>query len=241
MQGFFAIFRAWGMILGSEWLNFVIMLFKRKNRPDLWQSMRQLLWPTMGWVRVLHYYRLRVIRMSNPTHSIAANMAGSAAMSFTPFFGLHIFGGMGIGWILGGGFNFLAATVGSLLGNPWTTPFMMYSSYRIGDWVLRVSGLRETVHHVEISPEFMEQHGENIIQRIITGYHETGNLIDYIINSTWDIFVPTAVGGLITVIVTTPIFYYIFYYLIETAQKARRNRIKNKYAAKNSAKEQNKT
>lgn len=88
------------------------------------------------------YYRHRIVRMSSTAESIAVNMAGGSAMSFTPFFGIHIFGAMGFAWLIGMRMNIIAATVGTFVGNPWTFPFLMYSSYWVGTQVLDLLGFQ---------------------------------------------------------------------------------------------------
>lgn len=198
-------------------------MFKRKKPLDFWQTMRQALWPAMGWLRLLHYYRLRVIRLSSTTHNIAANLASGAAISFTPFFGFHILGSMGFSWLIGAGMNLIAATVGTFVGNPWTFPFLFFISYMVGKWVLDITGVITVP--VDISPQMLEQRGETILEKLVTT-QEGESLFQHFINNTWDIFLPTAVGGTIMMLVSWPVYYYIFYYMVQTAQKARRLRMK---------------
>ena len=167
----------------------------------------------MGWLRVLKFYRARVIRLASPAHTIAANMAGGAAMSFTPFFGLHIFGAMGFAWAIGAGMNLVAAVVGSFFGNPWTFPLLFYTSNRVGKWVLDMVGYTDKIMHIEAG--FVEAHADK--------FHE------FLFNNFWEVFFPTAVGGIVMAIITWPIFYYIFFYMVRGAQEARRMRIRRKH------------
>lgn len=201
-------------------------MFKRKNPLDWWQTIRQAVWPRMGWWRVLHYYRLRVIRLSNPAHNIAANMACGAAMSFTPFFGIHILGAMAISWMIGAGANVIASTVGTFMGNPWTFPFLLFTSYRVGKWLLDVTGV--ITPPVDVSPELLEQRGNDIIEKLMAEQSEHESMIQHFMNNTWDIFLPTAVGGTIMALITWPFFYYIFYFIVRGAQRARKLRMSRK-------------
>lgn len=188
------------------------VMFKRKNPLTFLQKLRQTLWPRMGWLRVLKFYRARIVRLASPTRTIAANLAAGAAMSFTPFFGIHIFGAMAIAWLLGAGVNVIAAVVGTFVGNPWTFPFLLYSSNRVGGWVLQKTGLMDRIMHVD--PDFVEKHGDG--------------LWAFLTQNFYDVFVPTAVGGTLLAILSYPVYYYVFYYTVRGAQRARRLRMKLK-------------
>ena len=54
--------------------------------------------------------------------------------SFTPLVGLHIVLGCLMALIVRG--NFLAVAVGTLVGNPWTFPFMWLAGYELGKLML---------------------------------------------------------------------------------------------------------
>ena len=76
----------------------------------------------------------RVKRLPGSPYSIAAGFACGAAVSFTPFIGLHFIFGALIAWLIGG--NLLASALGTTVGNPWTFPFIWALIYRIGGWML---------------------------------------------------------------------------------------------------------
>lgn len=197
------------------------MYFKRRVLRTKMQNIREALWPSMGWWRLLKYYRARIVRLSSPAHSIAVNLAGGAAMSFTPFFGAHIFTALGFAWLTGAGMNVVAAMVGTFVGNPWTFPFLLYSSYRVGKWLLQYSGAMD--FDVHLDSNFVEDHADG--------------LWDFLVTNFYDVFVPTALGGTILAILSFPIYYYTFFYLVRGAQRARKLRMKRKQmrAFKNAA------
>lgn len=93
-----------------------------------------MLWPRTGWRRFFVYYLKRLVRLSGTPHNIAAGVACGAAISFTPFVGLHVLLGLLLALIVRG--NFLAVVVGTLVGNPWTFPFMWWASYEVGQFLL---------------------------------------------------------------------------------------------------------
>ncbi|MFC7332972.1 DUF2062 domain-containing protein [Rhodocista pekingensis] len=105
-------------------------MFKRRHKFTLRQRVRDFLWPRMGWRRALLYLGHRVGRLPGPPHRIAAGFASGAAVSMTPFVGLHFLLGFGLAWLLRG--SMLAAAIGTAVGNPWTFPAIWYVSYRIG-------------------------------------------------------------------------------------------------------------
>lgn len=92
------------------------------------------MWPRTGWRRFGVYYLKRLIRLSGTPHNIAAGVACGAAISFTPLVGLHIVLGAALALIVRG--NFLAVVAGTLVGNPWTFPFIWVASYEVGQFLL---------------------------------------------------------------------------------------------------------
>lgn len=88
----------------------------------------------MGWRRLAVYLLKRLTRLAGTPHSIACGFACGAAISFTPFVGLHIALSMLLAWILRG--HLIAAVVGTVVGNPWTFPFIWLATYKVGQMTL---------------------------------------------------------------------------------------------------------
>jgi len=187
-------------------------MFKRRTPLNFIQNARQILWPKMGWWRLLKYYRVRIIRLSSTAESIAINLAGGSAMSFTPFFGIHVFTALGFAWLIGARMNVVAAMVGTFIGNPWTFPFLLYSSYRVGGWFLNIFG--DHTSSPNFNPNTVEEQSEN--------------LLSYFWDNFTEIFVPTAIGGTLLAIASFPLYYMLYVYLVRGAQRARKLRIKKK-------------
>jgi hypothetical protein len=80
------------------------------------------------------YVVKRVTRLSGTPHSIAAGAACGVAMSFTPFVGLHLVSALLLCLLFRG--NYLAAGAGTLVGNPWTMPFILVVTYQLGHVLL---------------------------------------------------------------------------------------------------------
>jgi len=191
-------------------------MFQRRTPLTKSQSILYALWPQMGWWRLLKYYRACIVRMSSSAESIAVNLAGGSAMSFTPFFGIHVFSAMGFAWLIGVRMNLVAAMVGTFVGNPWTFPFLFTASYFMGSWVMDLFGFYQDTG-LTINPDIVEQQGENILSHIWQNFTE--------------LFVPTAIGGTIMAIISYPFYYLLYLYMVRGAQRARKLRMKKRQRA----------
>ena len=109
-------------------------MFRRRHPRPLWKRLRGWIWPHIGWRRAGAYVVARVKRMPGTPHSIAAGFACGTAISFTPFVGLHLIGAFGLALVCRG--NYIAAWVGTLVGNPWTFPFIWLFTYQLGRFLL---------------------------------------------------------------------------------------------------------
>jgi hypothetical protein len=109
-------------------------MFRRRQSIPLGRRLRGWLWPHIGWRRLGTYLVKRLTRLPGTPHSIAAGFACGAAISFTPFIGLHTLLSVLLAFLLRG--NYLAAVVGTLVGNPWTFPVIWLTSYQLGHTLL---------------------------------------------------------------------------------------------------------
>ena len=79
--------------------------------------------------RFLKLQGYKVIRIKDFPESVAIGLAWGAAVSVTPILGLHLIVCYLGTWIMRG--NIIAATVGTIIGNPWTFPLFFYMDYKI--------------------------------------------------------------------------------------------------------------
>jgi uncharacterized protein len=180
------------------------MLFQRREKEPLKQKLRNLLWPSMGFRRVVDYYKHRSIRIPASDHSIAAGLAIGCLVSWTPLFGTHLIQCILICWITRT--NLIAAFIGTAFGNLITTPFLMLIAYHVGFFMLDIFG-----HDVLLA-------------------QNTGDMTE-VTKSALEaprIFLPTLVGGYMMGIATYPLFYYPFYHMVKRARAARLARIEKK-------------
>lgn len=110
------------------------MMFRRRKSIPLSARIRDHLWPRRGFRRSWRYLMLRVLRINNSSYRIAAGFACGVAVAFTPFIGFHFLLAALIAWLIGA--NIIASALGTLIGNPWVLPFLLWSSYSVGHWLL---------------------------------------------------------------------------------------------------------
>lgn len=83
--------------------------------------------------KILRFFKLqqtKLIRIKDFPESVAIGVAWGVAVSFTPLLGMHLIICYLGTWIMRG--NIIAATVGTIIGNPWTFPFFFFLDYKIG-------------------------------------------------------------------------------------------------------------
>jgi uncharacterized protein (DUF2062 family) len=178
------------------------MLFKRRIQEPLKQKLGNLIWPKMGFRRVLDYYKHRSVRIPASDHSIAAGLAFGCLVSWTPLFGTHLFQCIAFCWLTRT--NLIAAFIGTAFGNFLTTPLLMLIAYHVGKIILHSLGF-DVAQQADPSLNVNEEAFE-----------------------AKEIFLPTLIGGYAVGIATFPLFYYPFYYMVKGARAARRSRIERK-------------
>ena len=174
-------------------------MFRRRNSMSLIQRMRELVWPRMGWSRVGTYLRHRVVRLAGSPYSIAAGLACGAAISFTPFIGLHFGLAALIAWLIGG--NILASAIGTVVGNPWTFPFIWWGTFGIGEIVTGSSKVADM-------PENLSLH--------------------YIFDHPLAVLLPMTVGGFLVAIVVWVSVFFASRYFVERYQRLRSERLRRR-------------
>lgn len=117
-------------------------MFKRREKPNLLHRTLRFLWPKTGLKRAYIYLGHRLARLPGSPYSIAAGFACGVAIAFTPLLGFHLLLSAVLAWLIGG--NVIASALGSLIGNPWTYPFMWILIFRVGNAMIGGSGVSES-------------------------------------------------------------------------------------------------
>ena len=81
-------------------------------------------------LRIIKLQKYKITKIKDFPESVAIGMAWGVAVSFTPLLGFHLIICYLGTWLMKG--NLIAATVGTVIGNPWTFPFIFYLDYKIG-------------------------------------------------------------------------------------------------------------
>lgn len=76
----------------------------------------------------------RLRKLQGTPREIAVGVACGVAISFTPFVGLHVVLAAITAWVVRG--NILASAMGTIVGNPWTFPFIWMSVLYTGRHIL---------------------------------------------------------------------------------------------------------
>jgi uncharacterized protein (DUF2062 family) len=174
-------------------------MFQRRNRLTNVQRLKELVWPRQGWRRSTLYIAHRLGRLPGTPYRVAAGFACGAAVSFTPFIGLHFVLAALLSLLLRG--HILASAIGTVVGNPWTFPFIWAWTYSLGWWLIG------SPNGHEVSVEFTLQYiGENIM------------------SVGW----PMTVGALPTAVVVWCIAFVPIYFIVYEYQRARQWRIRRK-------------
>lgn len=173
------------------------MILKRRDKESLISKVQNLIWPKMGWRRVFHYYKHRILRLPHSTHDIAMGLASGCVVSWTPTFPFQILQCFIFCKVVKA--NFPAALLGTVFGNPWTFPILFTIAYQVGQYVLNITEFEDFL--------MMMAGGTEIFAPDSFGVQK---------------FLPTLVGGYILAVVTFPMFYYVFYYLVTAGRASRR-------------------
>ncbi len=184
------------------------MLFRRRSPLTLIQKLRHSVWPRAGWRRAAIYVSHRVRRLPGSPSHIAAGFACGAAISFTPFLGLHFVFAALLALLLRG--SLLASAIGTVVGNPWTFPVIWAWSYGVGCLVLGA----EHQACVQDSLSLSDLEGSPFTT-------------EYLKDNILLFGIPMTLGGVPTAILAWFAFYWPVKGAVASYQKARRARLEN--------------
>ncbi|SOD94345.1 DUF2062 domain-containing protein [Caenispirillum bisanense] len=167
-------------------------MFKRRVPKTFILKMRDFFWPRLGWRRSGRLYALKLYRLQGSAGAIAAGFACGAAVSILPMVGFHFLLAAALAWALRG--NIIASAIGTVVGNPWTFPFIWVASWHTGNFLL--GGQAQSVHHLDFADLF-----HALWQGVVT---LDGPLL---MQGVWPVWWPMFVGSLPWAVVTWLLFY----------------------------------
>ena len=98
--------------------------------------------------RMLKKVLIQLKRLKGTPYSIAAGFACGVAVSFTPFIGLHLVLAAITAWIIRG--NVVSSAIGTIVGNPWTFPFIWVAVLSTGRFLLGDFASADHVNFIRI-------------------------------------------------------------------------------------------
>ena len=139
--------------------------------------------------------KMKVYKIRDFPEAVAIGLAWGVAGSFTPLLGFHLIICY-LGTISMRG-NLIAATVGSVIGNPWTLPFFFYVAYKFG---------------------------LNFIYSPLDNYEFK---INFLIENFSRLFFPTLIGSLPIAIAAWYITYKVSKFYLEKRFNEKKNKIRS--------------
>lgn len=192
-------------------------MFGRQKPRSSFAILKSWLWPSSGLQRGAKYILRRLQRMRGSPHALASGFAFGAAVSFLPVPGLHFI----IAAILSAGLrvSIIASAIGTIVGNPWTFPFIWISSFRLG----RMLGFGE---QGDVTEKSLSQLLQGVASDVWRGDFQQAA------RDSLPVFQPMLIGGLIMGVVAWIVFYFGLRRLIQAYQSSRQNRIQAKKIAR---------
>ncbi|WP_417250502.1 DUF2062 domain-containing protein [Celeribacter sp.] len=199
------------------------MVFKRRDKlsPLMWLS--NVLWPKGGWHRAALYLRHRLHRLPDTPQKIARGVAAGVFVSFTPFFGLHfVIAFLGAKLVRG---NFIAALLGTFVGNPLTYVPIGVISLKMGHFMLGTAF--DHAHERSFVGKFFDAARDFWInfKALFTGADANW---DGLIVFGREVFLPYLVGGILPGLVAAIAAYYLTLPMIVAYQARRKKRLRAK-------------
>ncbi len=189
------------------------MLFKRREKPPIRERAQAWLWPKRGWRRAMGYVRHRVTRLSGSPHAIALGFAAGVFASFTPFMGFHFIIGAVAALVIGG--NVIASAFGTFVGNPVTFPFIWFSTFSFGNFLLGI----------ETEGGDQSKLAEMSLWATLT---DPSSLFSDFWTSLWPLLKPMTIGGVPLGLTLAVIFYFLVRIIVGTYQNNRRRRLQQR-------------
>ena len=146
------------------------------------------------WYDFKQSFTERLRSLKGTPYSVAAGVATGVMISFTPFIGMHTLLAVVIAWLIRA--NVLAAALGTIVGNPWTFPFIWASIYYTGRVLLEGSA-------AVVTPVGFEQVFHAASHALMT-FDFSGFLSD-----VWPVLKPMIIGCVPFCIAAWIISYYI--------------------------------
>lgn len=163
------------------------------------------------WKRYNKKILVRLKQLKGTPYSIAAGFACGVAISFTPFIGFHLILAAITAWLIRG--NIVSSALGTLIGNPWTFPFIWVAVLSTGNYVFG-NGSIDNVNFLKI----FEKAGEAVMTFKFKNFG----------HDAWPIIYPMMIGCIPYYIIS----WFVSYKLVNSAMNRLEQRRLKKQAQK---------
>lgn len=191
------------------------MVFKRRNKRSVWGWLREMVYPTGGFVRATRYVMHRMRRLPDRPHRIARGVFAGSLIGFMPLPGLQLLGAWGLARLIRG--NVLAALLGTFNSNPITTPFFAVGAITLGHWML---GVDTPLSSEAIGAAFANA-STDIWQNVKAIFTDDVANWDGLLQFWHQIYLPYFIGAIGPGVLFSLIFYYMTIPLVDAYQKSR--------------------
>jgi len=169
----------------------------RRRVPLSWSDrLREIVFPRKGFSRLYSYMAQRVLRMPGSPYSLACGFACGVAVSFTPLIGFHLLLAAVLAYLMRG--NIIASWIGTLIGNPWTFPFIFILLHETGMALIGYLGVQT----------WLRTDGAETVYNQFMGH-----------------FIPMAVGGVVTSVLSWLVSFALAYWAVVSWRRHRMRRL----------------
>lgn len=202
------------------------MVFKRRDKRPILQTVQEFVWPRGGWARAFYYMRHRVRRLPGSPERIARGLWAGVFATFTPFYGLHFIVAALLSRAVQG--NLLAALLGTFFGNPLSYLPIGVISLKTGHFLLGTEF--EQGQERSLVGKFANA-GSDLVHNFWAAF--TDATMDWHgLSIFWgEVFYPYLIGGILPGIVAATVTYYLSVPVIRAYQKRRAKQIQAKFEA----------
>jgi len=195
-------------------------MFGRRSKRERSAKLRQWLWPEGGVRRSGQYMLHRLARTKASPYSLAAGFACGAAVSFLPVVGFHFIAAALLALCMRA--SVIASAVGTIVGNPWTFPFIWLATYETG----RILGFGGGVEGERIDFVSRFKHACDALWQFDLGgvAHAAGPILE-----------PMMVGGGLLGVAVWLLFFLLLFPVIGAYKRTREVRLQSGRARRSAA------
>lgn len=155
---------------------------------------------------------IQLKRLPGTPYSVAAGFACGVAISFTPFIGFHLILAAITAWLIRG--NVVSSAIGTLIGNPWTFPFIWIAVLSTGRFFLGNFSEASAVNFVDI----FEEAGKSLLTLNFTNFGR----------DVWPIVFPMMIGCIPYYIISWIVSYKFIKIMLDKMAQKRARKLKIK-------------